>query len=194
MESDSRLPRLLSPARTNRAVRGGTISAAFKKAPPKRRHSSDLVSVNAAGSASGRTWYGDPVLVSGGRHPQALAGNDDEVNRQIQMFDTLPTAYLLDLTAGVATRLLDGVRHISHARDYGPPTADRDHLIVSDSQSVLKDFAWPVTTAVNQLLAMEYLIYNRSSRNLADLEAMQQQSSPRPAAILTPPNRGGASS
>jgi hypothetical protein len=58
----------------------------------------------------------------------------------------------------------------------------------------LKDFAWPVTTAVNQLLAMEYLIYNRSSRNLADLEAMQQQSSPQPAAILAPPNRGGASS
>ena len=165
--------RLNSPARVNRTVRGGTISAASRAAPPNRRQSSVLAKHRVTATLPGHTWYGGPVFVQGGRHPNMLAGNDDEVNHNIDMFDNFPTAYLLDQAVGVATRLLDGIRPIAHSRNYGStPGASRDMEIVSDSQRVVKEFAWHVTTATNALLAFEYLICDRSNRNLLDIDAM----------------------
>ena len=162
-----------SPAAANRAVRGGTIVAASTRVPPKRRLSSHMCAVSEGPRHPlPRTWYGGPEFVSGGRHPNALAGNNDEVNNFISTFDNLPTALLLDSVVGIAARLGAEVQPIAHARSYGQPSPDRDLAIVTDEQRVLVQFMWPVTTAINQLLAVEYLLQDRSQRHLADMDAL----------------------
>jgi hypothetical protein len=167
-----------SPAAANRAVRGGTMNAASNRVPPKRRLSSHMCAVSEGPRHPlPRTWYGDPEFVSGGRHPNVLCGNTDEVNHFITVFDNLHTAQLLDSVVGIASRLGAEVQPIAHARSYRQPSPERDLAIVTDEQRVIVQFLWPVTTAINQLLAVEYLLQDRSQRHLADMDALDPAAS-----------------
>jgi hypothetical protein len=166
--------RFPSPARANRAVRGGNIRAASPKPPPNRPHAFASC-VGAPYRGDSKCWYGTPVLVSGGRHPYAQAGNDDEVNHNIFLFDRLPTKMLLDSCIGISARLRDAVVPVEHIRDYGPPDADRDLRILHDCQRVLTAFAWPVTDAINHLLAIEYVIQARHANNSKDILRLDER-------------------
>ena len=167
-----------SPARVNRTMRGGDLLSASIRAPPKRRQSQASAIPPSANTAP-RSWYGDPVVITGGRHPNAIAGNEDEVNRNVQLFDAMPTKFLLDSVVGIATRLRDSVAPIAYARDYGQPAPDRDLRILQDDQRVLNLFNWPVTDAINHLLAAEYVIHGRFYNSRADIIAIEEVQSAR---------------
>ena len=168
--------KIISPARANRTVRGGNIAAASSRPPPNRPHA--LASCcGAPERGSSKCWYGTPVLVSGGRHPQAQAGNDDEVNHNIFLYDRLPTKMLLDSCVGLATRLREAVLPLEHLQDYGHPDADRDMRILQDCQRVLSAAAWPITDSINHLLAMEYVVQARHSNNLKDIARLEERRS-----------------
>jgi hypothetical protein len=167
-----------SPARVNRTMRGGDLISASARPPPKRRQSQASALPPSANTAP-RSWYGDPVVIAGGRHPNAIAGNEDEVNRNVQLYDALPTKFLLDSVVGIATRLRDSVAPIEFARDYGQPAPDRDFRILQDGQRVLNLFNWPVTDAINHLLAAEYVIHGRFYNNRADIRAIEEHQAAR---------------
>jgi hypothetical protein len=165
--------KIISPARANRAVRGGNIRAASPKAPPNRPHAfASCCGAHTRGAAD-KCWYGTPFLVSGGRHPRAQAGNDDEVNHNIFLYDRQTNKMLLDSCIGIATRLRDAVVPLEHLRDYGPQDSDRDMRILQDCQRVLSAFAWPVTDALNHLLAIEYVTQARHINNDSDISRLE---------------------
>jgi hypothetical protein len=103
--------------------------------------------------------YGDPVVVQGGRHSEH-ADQMDEVNHRIAQVSSLPVITLLNVLVGVAHRLQIAVAPVSHERDFAFGS-DRDERIQDDCLRVLLAAQQPLTDAINELLALEYVLTER---------------------------------
>ena len=82
------------------------------------------------------------------------------MNHRIAQVSSLPATTLLNILVGVAHRLQVTVAPVSHERDFatGP---DRDERIRDDCFRVLLAAQRPLTDAVNELLALEYVLTER---------------------------------
>ncbi len=114
-----------------------------------------------------RNVYGDPMVVQGGRHLEH-EGENEEVNHRIAQVSILNVESLLCLVAGVATRLQVAVAPVRHAYNFaaGPR---RERLIQQDAVNVLQAVTRPLTEALTELLALEFVLTERLLNSIGGL-------------------------